>query len=257
MKNKVWLSRPAGRADKLAAEFAQCGLQAVLVPAMEIGDLTDSADRAALGAYAADLQNFAASVFTTAEAARRVGAFFAAAPLPPAARNPPALAIGRATAEAVPVIYRLLETPKAVWDSGALLRLPHLQADKIRDAAVAILGGKDSKPPSPRLIDGLRERGGKAQFIPCYERRAANAAAAGEINALRQSGELVAAVAYSADSLRYMAQMLAPEKWLENFPVFVIHPNIARVAKEAGFTKIFTAKPKDLPQKIANLTGKV
>lgn len=267
----VWISRPAARAAGLANELRNLGLAPLVCPALQISELTDLT---ALSIYYRDIRHFAASIFVSSEAAHRISAGLSlptgglSSPTedlpPPAGDFPasgasfptlpdgclPALTLGASTAAALPAAYRLLTPPSAaVADSRALLRLPFLQSP----GAVAVLGGADErgKMPSPLLCRVLARRGAAVSPVPCYVRRPAPKNA--ELSALGRGGEITAAVAYSADTLRFMLRMLAPENnWLLHCPLFVIHQNIARTAARLGFRRIIIADTADMAQRIAD-----
>ena len=227
-------------------ELRHLGFAPLLCPALEIGELSDLT---ALSIYYRDIRRFAASIFVSGEAARRI-----AAGLPADAGDLPALTLGASTAAALPAAYHLLTPPSAaVADSRALLRLPFLQSPP---GAVAVLGGADErgKMPSPLLCRVLSRRGAAVFPVPCYVRRAApkNAANA-ELSALGRGGGVAAAVAYSDDTLRFMLRMLAPDNgWLLRCPLFVIHQNIARTAARLGFRRVVVADAADMARRIAD-----
>lgn len=240
MKPTVWISRPPHRALHLQHALAANGVHALLLPAMHIEDL---ADESSLSAYLAEAENFAVSIFVSREAAERVAARL------PAGAALPALAIGEATAAALPPRYRLLAAAEEIGDSCTLLQSPVLQHCRGR---VAVLGGTDAAntPPSPPLLGALRARGDTVLPVICYRRIAA--AADAQLMQRGNSGEVHGAVAYSSDSLRHMLQMTAPHNaWLKRLPLFVIHANIAASAREFGFDEVLCAPSSELAQVIA------
>lgn len=226
----VWLSRPAPRVVPLTRQLEAAGIRALVHPAMQIAAPADSK---AIERYLQQVEIFAASIFVSAEAARRLAERLpAGAPLP-------ALAIGNKTAAALSPRYRLLMPADTVNDSEHLLNSPLLQKPL---GEIAIIGGSDGNntPPSPALLQTLRERGNSVTAVSCYRRLPATDGAA--LATARGAGGIDAAVAYSSDSLRYMLQMTAPDNdWLRALPLFVIHANIADTARQLGFQEVIVA----------------
>lgn len=240
---QVWISRPSQRAGGLARALAAYGVKPLLRPALVLQAPPTNDD--SLHRYLQAAATFSVAVFVSAAAAERV-----AAEPPNAAPKGglPALAVGAATADALPPCYRLLAPPPPIGDSTALLQSPPLARLMQTAAAVkiAVLGGNggDGGSPSPPLCAALAARGAKVTPVVCYQRTAA--AADGELAAAGANGNIAATVAYSSDTLRFMLAMVAPNNdWLRQTPLFVIHDHIADAARQAGFTKIIMVKGDD------------
>lgn len=237
----VWISRPAARATELSDALRRCGIATLNHPALEITALDDDT---VMQHYLKTATDFALSIFVSADAAERI-----AKALPVAAELPPmaALAIGVQTARALSPRYELRNAPTAaISDSAALLQLPILRQPPER---IAVLGGGAS--PSPQLCDTLRRRGADVVAVPCYERRACSASPA--LLAAAERGDLDAAVAYSADTLRFMLAMTAPHNdWLRRLPLFVIHANIAEQATAWGFHRVLVNDAADTATAVAD-----
>ena len=213
--------------------------------------LTPPSNDDSLSRYLQTAATFAVSVFVSAAAAEGVAA------TPPIATALPALAMGVATAAALPPCYRLLSPPPPVGDSAAMLRLPPLTILPTT-AKVAVLGGSDAEGgiPSPLLCHTLTARNLKVTPVVCYQRlpAAADASLADDI----ANGGIAAAVAYSGDTLRFMLAMVAPNNnGLRRLPLFVVHDNIAAAARREGFTQISVVRENDavMATKIAVAIG--
>lgn len=277
MRPVVWLSRQTHRAQALAAELTASGLTPLLQPALSIQKLNTPS----FTAYLKNPARHALSIIISPEAAAQLTralsphggsaegaattATNAVPALPPAAL--PALAIGAATAAALPPCYALQsaayktettagkeppddcsdnssdsdnspDNPGEIGDSERLLSLPLLAS---RLGSIALIGGASVQTPSPApaLAAALVARGNTVTPVICYRR--APAAPNAALSAKGRAGQIHAAVAYSTETLDGMLAMTAPHNgWLKALPLYVIHRNIAAAAAARGFHNITT-----------------
>lgn len=242
----AWVSRPRRRAVALARALQRQGVRPYLRPAMRIASASQC------DVVAGFLHNpcqFDLAVFVSEEAVRRCRAADAGR------GRLPALAVGRATLAALSSLPAFAAMTDPAGDTDALLRLPYLQSNNIRGKSVAVIGGLSEDHPdslSPRLLQGLRERGAQVTGVAVYQRVFAppNVQTAEFV----QSGKLRAAIAYSGETVLRMCEMCAPyQDALFYLPLFVIHDNIAVVAEKRGFQDVRMA-PADV-EKMAAVVG--
>ncbi|MGI9306415.1 MAG: uroporphyrinogen-III synthase, partial [Gammaproteobacteria bacterium] len=200
----VWVGRPRRRAAALARELRNLELTPLVKPAMRIAAAKDSAARKL---FFARPQHFDLAVFVSEEAADRCR------PHLPAAASLPALAVGPATFAAIAGIPALAAQPAPAGDSEALLRLPQLQAAKVRGKKIAVVGGVsggDADSLSPHLCRILQKRGADISAVAVYRRLPPKPDA--ETARLVSAGIVRAAVAYSGGTAAAMLAMLAPNE---------------------------------------------
>ena len=222
----IWLTRPVHRARALAAELENSGLRPLLRPAILIREISPE-NRPRIP------QNPHLAIFVSAEAAARQ---------PSPQDSVPTLAVGKSAADALRSGFELAAEP--VRDSAELAALPLLQAQKIRGKNIAVFGGvSDAAPtPSPPLCTELSGRGANVFAIANYRREPAPPDD-GELSRLAGSGVLRGATAFSAETLRAMLRLTAPQnQWLRRLPLFVHHDAVARSAAEMAFSDIIAAE---------------
>ena len=223
---RVLVTRPRELAQGLAALIAQAGGEAVLYPAIEIGDPDDpAAARAALGR----LQEFDLAVFVSPSAVRK-GLELLARPWPP---GPRIAALGAGTRRELESRgLRDIIAPRDGADSEALLALPQLR--HVEGWRVLILRGAGGRE---LLGETLAARGASVSSVECY-RRARPAPGA------EPAGTLDAACANSGETLENLVALLGPAR-LRDTPLFVPHERVARLARGMGFAAVEVAGPGD------------
>lgn len=233
----VWLTRPRRRALPLARDLKRRGLRPLMIPAMRIEGIVRNPALAAFAGQNADM-----AIFVSAEAAERCQNISAAPPIP-------AFAVGNATLRALRAIPAFAPRDEAPGDAEALLALPALRAAAAQRLTIAVVGGIDEEDPdtlSPRLCAGLRELGATPLPLPVYRRLPPR------IGSLPSPPpRMSAAVAYSARTAANMLKMAASDSgWLVALPLFVIHPQIERAARNLGYQDIRLAAPADMANEI-------
>lgn len=244
------------QATALADECRAHGLEPIIAPAIAIEFVqTDS-----LHSYLNHITDYRLSIFVSANAARAVADAMADTKADTADKTPPslpAIAIGRATAAALPACYQLtLPADDAIADGQQLLarlgQLPPLAPP--RASKIAIIGGAgpNSPIPSPALTADLQQQGHLVDSIITYQR--CPLPPHPTITQLGERQQIAAAIAYSTDTVHAMLKMCSPsQQWLLQTPLFVIHSNIAHNARQLGFKKVICLANANNPaQTIAN-----
>ena len=235
----IWLSRPAKKNQTLATALAKRQIDSYIQPAIRI---IHTPETPSVNAYLQQPERFEVSVFISAEAALGVTTRL------PDGDPLPTLAIGEATANALPHRCRLLLPATPLSDSRSLLSLAPLTSPQ----HVAVLGGADrSHPiPAPFLCRTLKARGATVLPVVCYRRYYLPADAT--LSSLGQHGHIHGAVAYSTETLTAMLRMTQPDnQWLRQHPLFVIHPRIKENALHYGFQQVHLAPHHSIAATIA------
>ncbi|MGI9337323.1 MAG: uroporphyrinogen-III synthase [Gammaproteobacteria bacterium] len=243
----IWITRPLEKSTALAEALQRRGLQTIVQPALNIEDYGDTR---LLERFLTNPRRYFVALFVSAEAARRF-AMVAEKTI----AHPPAMAIGGATKNALGKSFAKIVCPQNVGDTPALLHNPMLSRPANKQIAIfGGLRGDDPESLSPALCRALVRQGAKITTIPLY-RRVAPKGDSG-ISVMGTSGQLGAAVAYSAETLLYMEEMTAPDnRWLKELPLFVIHPSIMDAARMRGFGNVTVSMPA--PETMATAIAEV
>ncbi len=232
----IWISRPSARAQLLAAHCRESGLKPLCYPAITITPVATT--DACVQRYFKQIKQYKLSLFISADAAHYISNYIDDQLAWSGDNNQLlyAVAIGKHTATALHSAYTLVATPPdSISDSLHLLTTLSLTPPAI----VAVIGGNNQSNdmPSPPLCEALHKQGIGVEPIVCYQRSIAPPN--NELSQLGNSGGVNAAVAYSTETLTAMLAMIHPyTDWLLNTPLFVIHSNIEKAAKQLGFKKI-------------------
>ena len=233
---RVLVTRPEPAAGRLAEAFAVEGAIPVRIPAIVIAPVEDTASIERLRER---LSGVAVVVFTSVNA---VEGFFGLAPgVPPDGLPPPALAVGRATAEALRA-RRVdgVRTPAGRFDSEGLLACPELDAGRVHGRLVAIVKGEGGRG---LLARELRRRGAEVIEADVYRRRAPERLAA-MLDAVRGSTDAVTATSAEAlDNLLGAAPWTAP--WLSRRLLVTAGERIAGIARARNLARVTAAGSAD------------
>ena len=233
---RVLVTRPEPAAGRLAEAFAGEGAIPVRVPAIVIAPV---ADRASAERLRERLSGVAVVVFTSVSA---VEGFFDLAPdMSPDGLPPVALAVGRATAEALRV-RRVdgVRTPAGRFDSEGLLACPELDAERVNGRLVAIVKGEGGRG---LLAHELRRRGAEVIEADVYRREAPPQLAA-TLDGVRESIDVVTATSVEAlDNLLGAAPWTAP--WLSRRLLVTASERIAGIARARNLSRVTVAEGAD------------
>ena len=233
---RVLVTRPEPAAGRLAEAFAGEGAIPVRVPAIVIAPV---ADRASAERLRERLSGVAVVVFTSVNA---VEGFFGLMPDAAGLGLPPvALAVGRATAEALRA-RRVdgVRTPAGRFDSEGLLACPELDAERVNGRFVAIVKGEGGRG---LLARELRRRGAEVIEADVYRRRAPPQLAA-TLDDVRESIDVVTATSAEAlDNLLGAAPWTAP--WLSCRLLVTASERIAGIARARNLPRVTVAEGAD------------
>ena len=256
---RLLVTRPAPKGDALARALEAAGIGAMVFPLVEIVNVNPPHESLLDCARRIDAaEPIAAIVFVSAAG---VAPFFREVAVERIAPIP-ILSVGPATTSAltrlgVPdVIMPPLTGDDQLVEVGSgaqLLQLPELAQAAVRGGCVFVVGGVDDGGGatddgddmiSPTLCAGLRERQAIVRQVVCYRRRAIDESKGEQLRCA--VAETDGIVAYTGSALRIIARHVARDVLAEK-TVFVIHPNIAKIAGEIGFCSIIES-PASLAQ---------
>ena len=233
---RVLVTRPEPAAGRLAEALAVEGAIPVRVPAIVIAPVEDMASAELL---CERLAGVAIVVFTSVNA---VEGFFGFAPgVPPDGLPPAALAVGRATAEALRA-RRVdgVHTPACRFDSEGLLACPELDAGRVHGRLVAIVKGEGGRG---LLARELRRRGAEVIEADVYRRQAPQRLAE-RLEGVRDSTDVVTVTSVEAlDNLLGAAPWTAP--WLSRRLLVTAGERIAGVARARNLVRVTAAESAD------------
>jgi len=233
---RILVTRPREQAAGLAALIREAGGEAIVFPAIEIGDLTDPT---AFLAIADRLEEFDLAIFISPTAVQRALDLLRRTGRPWPARLQ-AAAIGRGTARELERRgFRGVLAPAAEADSEALLALPALAT--VAGRRVVVFRGQGGRE---LLGDSLAARGARVEYAECYRR----IRPAQEISAPAWAQRALDAVSVSSsEGLANLDALLGAWRrdWLRESPLFVSHPRIAAEAARLGARETVVAGPGD------------
>ena len=233
---RVLVTRPEPAAGRLAKAFAGEGAIPVCVPAIVIAPVEDRASAERLRERLSDV---AVAVFTSRNA---VEGFFGLMPDAAGLGLPPvALAVGRATAEALRA-RRVdgVRTPAGRFDSEGLLACLELDAERVHGRLVAIVKGEGGRG---LLARELRRRGAEVVEANVYRREAPERLAV-MLDGVRESIDVVTATSAEAlDNLLGAAPWTAP--WLSRRLLVTASERIAGIARARNLSRVTVAEGAD------------
>ena len=233
---RVLVTRPEPAAGRLAETLAVEGAIPVRVPAIVIAPVEDPASVERLRER---LAGVAIVVFTSVNA---VEGFFGLAPgVPPDGLPPAALAVGRATAEALRA-RRVdgVRTPAGRFDSEGLLACPELDAGRVHGRLVAIVKGEGGRG---LLARELRRRGAEVIEADVYRRQAPERLAE-RLEGVRDSIDVVTVTSAEAlGNIAGAAPWTAP--WLSRRLLVTAGERIAGVARARNLARVTAAESAD------------
>jgi uroporphyrinogen-III synthase len=235
----IVVTRPRAQAGPLAAAIGEAGGEAVIFPLLEISPARDSGP---LNAAIARLNDYRLAIFISPNAVDHAVPVILAHGAWPATLTPAAVGPGTVKALAAHGINGCL-APAERFDSEGLLALPALAGTVLAGRRVAIFRGDGGRE---LLAETLQQRGAQVDCITCYQRSGPTEDLEQLLKRWRQ-GQLAAITLSSSEALRHLLQGLDAEglAYLQATPLFVPHPRIADVARQAGLTNIQLTAPAD------------
>ncbi len=147
---------------------------------------------------------------------------------------PPALAVGRATGDALLAAGIRVEAAGGSMNSEALLALPRLANPEGR--RVLLCRGEGGRT---LLADTLTERGARLEELPLY-RRLPPRISAERLRALLDDARINAVQAGSGETLANLLNLLGPEATgrISDAPLLLPSDRVAELARSAGWRRI-------------------
>ena len=225
----IAVTRPLDQARQLALSIAEAGGTVLLFPLLQISAAEDAAS---VQAQLSRLASFDLCIFISPNAVRYgMAAINAAGGLPPGI-SIATLGQGSAAALRELGVLRVI-APLGRSDSESLLALPELD----KAARVLILRGDGGRE---LLGDTLRARGALVEYVACYRRSRTLA----DIAPLLFADALTVTSSEALEALWQLADCAQRER-LARLPLFVQHPRIAELARQAGFLQVFLSGAGD------------
>lgn len=201
----VWITRPEAQAESLSLALAALGADVVAAPTLEI---IAPEDRTVAIAALQQLECSPIAVFVSRNAVDWSQQLLVDRQLSAVLSNSQVFAVGPATGLALENAgVMAVTTPADGADSEALLALPALQSELVREKQVAIVRGTGGRE---LLADTLKKRAAKPFFVEVYQ-RVVHAGTAARMPGLWQSQPPTAIVASSTMGLQALLQMTPPQ----------------------------------------------
>ena len=236
----VVVTRPLQEAERWAARLRERGIDALVLPLLEIGPPPDDA---ALRCAAARADDYAALMFVSANA---VQGFLAATPVFRQAR---AWAPGPATREALlaaGVAPDRIDAPAAdaeQFDSEALWQQVHGQL-RAGDRLLLVRGADDQGRSRGRdwLAERLAQQGVQVETVAAYARRRPAWTAAQCTAASRAAGDGSLWLFSSSEAANHLPALLPAQDWARA-RALATHPRIADAVRALGFGDVQATRP--------------
>ncbi|MEX2517154.1 MAG: uroporphyrinogen-III synthase [Gammaproteobacteria bacterium] len=197
----VWITRPEAQAESLCLALTALGAEVVAAPTLQI---IAPEDRTVAIAALQQLENSPIAIFVSRNAVDWSQQLLVDQQLSAVLGNSQVLAVGPATGRALQNAGVVtVTTPAEGADSEALLALPALQHERVREKQVAIVRGTGGRE---LLADTLQKRAAKPVFVEVYQ-RVVHAGTAARMPGLWQSQPPAAIVVSSAMGLQALLQM--------------------------------------------------
>lgn len=231
---RVWVTRPAERADELCRLLSAAGCRVVQQPLLEI-QMPDSLP-AEQRTMLLELDRYQHVIFVSLSAIEhgmtQIENYWPQLPV-----GIHWYTVGAASAHRLSQWGLDVLQPVDAMTSEGLLALPSLVNP--RDERVLLVRGEGGRT---LLADTLVERGALVDELACY-RRAAPSLESGELDARVGLSTLDAILITSAEGLANLVRLLTPEETNNVSSKMLVVPSsrVARHARESGFTRIVTA----------------
>jgi uroporphyrinogen-III synthase len=257
---RVVITRPAGDAQAWVDALQAAGHEALALPLIEVGPVTDA--QPVMQAWA-QWPEFQAVMFVSAQAVRY---FFDIQPVRSTwASGPRCWATGPGTHKALMqagVPEACIDSPAAdaaQFDSEALWQRvrPQVQAGS---KPVLIVRGQDVDTQPDAALNGtgrdwlaqqLQAAGASAQFVVAYERHTPTWSSLQKAQAVQAADDASLWCFSSSQALENLASILPTQSWAQA-RCMATHPRIAQTAQALAFGEIHMSKPS-LPDLLLSL----
>lgn len=234
-KGAVLVTRPSGQATALCAALSSRGYKAFSQPLLELRGLPELAPETR--EHIDRLDNYRHLVFISANAVR-FGMEKIQVLWPQLPHGIQAYAVGDSTAALLGEYgIEALAAGPAMTSEG-LLSLPQLNAVAGQNVLIVKgLGGRST------LRDTLSKRGALVDELACY-RRLCPVLAPGQLAKKLSNWHIDLILISSGEGLCNLLSLLSPAETINLYTVSMIVPSrrVARMAEDAGFTRVYTAE---------------
>lgn len=245
----VVLTRPLQEARRWAERLREHGVDAVLLPLI---DIAPAPDLPALRQAAEQVDRYAAVMFVSANA---VHGFLAAGARPQRTR---CWAPGPATRDALLAAglpAQRIDAPAADAEQFDSESLWQQVRDQLRagDRLLLVRGGDAQGRPQGRdwIVQQLAARGVAVETVVAYVRRSPAWSEAERSVARRAAGDGTWWLFSSSEGAAHLAQLLPGQDW-SGARAVATHPRIAQTVQSLGFGEVRTARP-GLPDVLASI----
>jgi uroporphyrinogen-III synthase len=232
----IWITRPEGQSESLAALLQQAGANVRSVPMLRIDPLPLDA---VIKSRVMDLDHYQQLFFISTNAAG-LGMALIDNYWPQFPVGLDIYAVGPTTAAVIEAFGLKVNYPQERMSSEALLALPSL-ADIAGSKALIVrgVGGREL------LAEELRKRGASVDYLELY-RRECPEYDAGVIGAMFTDDKPAAVIITSAEALACLKDLLEADKVdISCVPLYVSSARIAEAAQAAGFGDTITMPGAD------------
>lgn len=239
-RGAVLVTRPSGQATTLCDALSARGYEAFSQPLLELRGLPELSPEAQ--GHINSLGNYQHLIFISGNAVRfGMEKILALWPQIPDATQ--VYAIGDSTAGLLGEYGLKAISAAGAMTSESLLSLPQLSLPKLQSVdrqnvlIVKGVGGRST------LKEVLSERGAVVDEMACYQ-RVCPVLAPGELAKKLANWQIELILISSGEGLCNMLTLLSPAETINLYRVSVIVPSrrVARMAEEAGFTRVYTAE---------------
>jgi len=234
-KRAVLVTRPSGQAADLCDALSSRGYKAFSQPLLELRGLPELSPEAQ--GYINQLDNYQHLIFISGNAVR-FGMDKIQAQWPQLPDGIKVYAIGDSTAAMLAEYGVEAISAGPAMTSESLLSLPQLEAVGGQNVLIVKgLGGRSA------LRETLSKRGALVDELACYQ-RLCPVLAPGELAKKLSNWKIDLILISSGEGLCNLLTLLSPAETINLYPVPVIVPSrrVARMAEDAGFTRVYTAE---------------
>ncbi len=245
-QSPVIVTRPDAGGRALTDALRALGVDAVWLPAFDIGPPPDEATARAVLARLAD---FDLAIFVSAAAVRATAALLAAPWPVRTAIGAVGAATARAVAQAIPGAQSapcIAPDDADEHDAGSEAFWEALTRSALRPQRVLLLRAEGGRA---WLADRLTETGARVTAVAVYSRRA-RSASDGEIAVLRRwrsAGRAPAVLVTSSEAVDVLLAQIdraGARDWLRTGLALATHARIAERLRSAGFARVALAAPR-------------
>ena len=246
---QVWLTRPAGQADKLELALLELGFNVLHIPMLEIEPLKYDG---ALKTRILNLDQYDLAFFISSNAAK-LGMECVHDYWPQYPAHLKNFALGPTSAAVLQSYDLEVSFPESIMSSEAVLELPALarELSRAEPKRVVIFRGEGGREA---LAEGLIEKGASVEYIELYRRNIPSYESQ-YLSACMQSSKPDAVVISSAEALDNFSTIFTSTASLYSLPLYVSSPRLKELALAKGFDTITVMPAANDAAVLAALSG--